>query len=437
MNVAQRDLQHIWHPCSQMKDYEDFPPLAVKSAQGVYIELSNGQKILDAISSWWCKSLGHGHPRLRAALHKQAEQFEHVIFANTTNETIVQLSEKLAQLSPSLDKVFYAGDGSCAIEVALKMALHAQQLRGQPQRNKVVALANGYHGETCLTLSVSDLGIYKDSYQAFLQDVNFLQPLPYVSSMDDPLWDDCSASWKRIEAQLNQQAENLCAIILEPILQGAGGMHVYSQDLLKRIGQWCQANDVYLIADEIMTGFGRTGLPLAIQHANIEADFVCVSKGLTAGWLPFSAVLTRSAIYDLFYDDYATGKSFLHSHTYSGNALGAALALETLSILDDENIYQNVQSNQNYLYENMLAVAQKTGALKNIRHIGWMVAADLITDEPRAGFSLFQHAVKLGALLRPLGNTIYWLPPLNTTREQLDELRDITIAAIESTIRIK
>lgn len=428
-----RDLKHIWHPCSQMKDYEIFEPLVIKSAKDSYFELSDGTKVIDAISSWWCKSLGHGHIRLKQALLKQLEKFEHVIFANTCNETIVELSEKLANMTKTLDKVFYACEGSSAVEIAIKMSFHASKIKSE-NRNQIIALQNSYHGETGLALSVSDLGLYRKPYEDILIPVTFLENIPYVSSKEDPKWENCFESWQIVEQQLQKHQDNLVAIIVEPIIQGAGGMRVYSKDFLKRLRAWTIEHKVYLIVDEIMTGFGRTGMPLAIQHAEIEPDFICLAKGLTAGWLPMSAVLTTSEIYRLFYDDYERSKSFLHSHTHSGNALAAAIALENMKILEDENIYACVKNMEPMLYQLMLEVADKTNRLTNIRHIGAVVAADLVLNEKqqneRYGYKVFQEALQLGAFLRPLGNTIYWLPPLNTDQEVLEKLQDITIRAI-------
>lgn len=430
--MIERDLKHIWHPCSQMKDYETFKPLEVVGANGSYIELKDGKKIIDAISSWWCKSLGHQHPRLKRAILEQIEKFEHVILANTTNETIVSLSEKLSQLSPSLNKVFYASDGSCAVEIAMKMSLHARQILRDEKRRVFLSLENSYHGETTGALSVSDVGIYRDPYASMLFDTHFISSLPYISSTEDALWNDCETHWRHIENQLAPYSETATAILIEPILQGTGGMKIYSQDFLRRLRKWTQMHDIHLIADEIMTGLGRTGKMLACQHAEIEPDFICLSKGLTSGWLPLSAVMTRQSIYDLFYDDYASGKSFLHSHTFSGNALAASVALEVLNIIDEEKICERANELGVIMHKNMRDIADQTKKLSNVRGIGAMVAADLICDEPsrRLGFEVFQQAVKFGALLRPLGNTIYWLPPLNTDLEDLSVLKDITKRAV-------
>lgn len=427
-----KDLQHNWHPCSQMKDLAEHPPVLVKAAQGSYLELGDGTRLIDAISSWWCKPLGHGHPVLKQALTKQLAQFEHVMFANTTYENIILLSEKLAQLTTSLDKVFYASDGSCAVEIAMKMSLHARQIQGQSKRTRFMALENSYHGETALTMSVSDLGLYKAPYAAVLTDAFFLRGIPYVNSVNDPVWHDCSAYWPAILQQLEAHAEQLTAILVEPIVQGAAGMKIYSQDFLQRLRVWTASKGIHLIADEIMTGLGRTGLPLACQHAQIEPDFLCLAKALTGGCLPLSATLTSSAIYQLFYDDYAKGKSFLHSHTHTGNALAVSVALACLQVLEQEQIYQKTQALALQLSQAMQAVADETGKLTNLRQIGAIAAGDLIPQDKQArlGFKVGQAAIAHGALIRPIGNALYWLPPLTLSSQELQSLQEITVKAV-------
>ncbi|MBX3708297.1 MAG: adenosylmethionine--8-amino-7-oxononanoate transaminase [Gammaproteobacteria bacterium] len=433
-SLIDRDLKHIWHPCSQMKDYEIFRPLEVIAAKGSYIELQHGKKIIDAISSWWCKSLGHNHPRLKHALVQQMEKFEHVILANTTNETIVRLSERLCRLTKSLNKVFYASEGSSAIEIAMKMSLHARYIQGDHKRNIFIALENGYHGETLGALSISDIGIYRSPYTATLLETYFISPIPYVHSMHDDLWRNCDAYWEKIEKKLDAYAQTTTAVIVEPIVQGAGGMKLYSQDFLKRLRVWADHHNVHLIADEIMTGIGRTGKMLACDHAGIEPDFLCLSKGLTSGWLPLSAVLTKQSLFDLFYDDYETGKSFLHSHTYSGNALAASIAVEVLNIVEEEHLCLRAEEIGLLMYEYLKEIARETNKLKNIRQMGAIVAAELVGNQPnrRLGYDVYRKAVELGALLRPLGNTIYWLPPLTIDLATLHELKSMTEVAIQS-----
>ena len=263
-----------------------------------------------------------------------------------------------------------------------------------------------------------------------LFNCTFIQNIPYVSGKADPLWHDCSTHWEKIEKQLAPLAATSTAIILEPILQGAGGMKIYSPDFLKRLAGWAKKNQIHLIADEIMTGFGRTGKTFAFDYANIQPDFVCIAKGLTAGWLPMSVTLTTHDMYCAFYQDYETGHNFLHSHTHSGNALAARVALTVLDILEQENINQNARALGDYMLSNMQKIASDT--LINIRQVGALVAADLNipNTQQRDGYHIYQTAIKLGALLRPLGNTIYWAPPLNTSFATIDELTTITQKAI-------
>lgn len=430
--LSERALNHIWFPCSQVKDYESLPPIAVKSAEGSLLTLESGEVVIDAISSWWCKSLGHRHPRIQHALKKQLEQFEHIIGTNTVNETLTALSEKLASLHPGLDKVFYASEGSMAVEIAIKMSLHARQLEGKPHKKGFVALKHAYHGETLATLSLSDLSLYKAPYTDYCFETTFIQNIPYVSGQEDPLWDDASFHWKQVEKELLPLVDSTTALIVEPLLQGAGGMKIYSKDFLERLGQFAKAHDIHLICDEIMTGLGRTGKTLAIDHTNVQADFICLSKAITGGNLPMSVVLTSSEIYDLFYDDYATGKAFLHSNTYSGNALAASIANEVFNIHAEDNINQNANQLGNTMKKHMLLLKEELGCLSNIRSLGAMVACDLNLSKNRAGFEVFKAALKRGAFLRPLGNTLYWLPPLTSSEQTIENLANITLEAIKS-----
>jgi len=420
-----------------MKDYESFPPLEIVCAEGSYLYTADNKRIIDAISSWWCKSLGHAHPRIRDAVKEQIGRFEHVILANTVNDIIISLSERLANLLPGKWHIFYGGDGSTAVEIALKMTSHAMLIRGETQRTRFMALENGYHGETALTLAVSDLGIYKEPYRALIHPQPMLKGIPYCSSTDDPLFTDCGATWLALEAQLEQEKNTLCALIVEPVVQGAGGMLIYSADLLRRLREWTVKNHIYLIADEIMTGFYRTGTLLACNHAGIAPDLVCLSKGLTAGWAAMSAVVLSDELYDMFYADYGSGRDFLHSNTYAGNALAAAAALAAQKVYEEEDIAGRVAASSPMLLRLMKETAEETGSLTNVRGIGMIAAADIrpeFAEVPRAGFRVYRRAVELGALLRPLGDTIYWLPPLNVSLETLRELKEITAQALRETL---
>lgn len=424
----------VWHPCTQMKDHEAFPLVEVVGAKGSYIHLSDGRKLIDAISSWWCKSLGHQHPRIRQAIINQLNQFEHVILAGTTNNFIETFAEKLTQQTKTLNKVFFASDGSSAVEIAIKMSLHARKIMGEEGRKQFLTLENSYHGETIGTLSVSDTGLYQAPYKDLMFSSSVITGVPYVNGRDDPLWFDCTQAWGAIEKQLNPYKKTATAILVEPILQGAGGMRIYSQDFLKKLRAWTKENDVHLIADEIATGFGRTGKMFASQHADIEPDFMCLGKGLTAGFIPMAVTLTTQAIYDLFYDDYHTGKAFLHSHTHSGNALAVAAGLEVLRIYEEENIFEKVNVLGDQMFLAMKSIADATNALTNVRRIGAVVAADLsiANAPPRLGYAVHKKALALGALIRPLGNTLYWFPPLNTDESVIAALESITAQAVKA-----
>lgn len=430
-DIIAKDLKHIWHPCMQMKDFEAYPPLVIHSAKGSYLYTDQGP-IIDALSSWWCKSLGHGHPAIIAAIKNQLDSFEHVIGANTTHPLIAELGEKLANISNN-QHVFFASDGSSAVEIAMKIALHAKQLQGDYHKTKFIALKNSYHGETFATLSVSDLGIYKQPYEGYGVSCHFLNDIPYTKDTSDPLWKNTEQYWQATLPQLEKIKEMTCAVIVEPILQGSGGMQGYSADFLKKLSDWAQQNNIYFIADEIMTGLGRTGKWLACDHANVHADLICLSKGLTSGTLPLSCVLIKNSIYELFYDDYEKGKSFLHSHTYSGNALAVSAALATLKTMEAENINEQATNLGHWMYSTLQDIAKITGKLQNVRSIGAMVAADLqAINNSRVGYQLYLEAIKRGALLRPLGNTLYWLPPLNSERETIEKLAEITLNSIRT-----
>lgn len=429
--LIERDLKHIWHPCTQMKDFETCPPLVIDSAKGNYLYTNQGP-LIDAISSWWCKSLGHGHPAILSAIKNQLKYFEHVIGANTTHPVLVELAEQLTEITRK-QHVFFASDGASAVEIAMKLAIHATKIKGFENKNQFIALKNGYHGETLGTMSVSDLGIYKAPYESFGVNCHFIHDIPYVNDVTSPLWHHCDEYWEATEKQLNKISNQVCALILEPIIQGAGGMLCYSAQFLKKLALWAKSKDIILIADEIMTGMGRTGKWLASDHAEITPDLICLSKGLTSGSVPLSCVMIDNSVFDLFYDDYSSGKSFLHSNTYSCNPLAVSAALATIKTMHDENIMDQSRQLGELMLPLMQQIASSSGKLTNVRGIGAVVAADLVdSSNYRIGNELYQQAITLGALIRPMGNTLYWLPPLNTDQEIIGKLAEITLNSIEA-----
>lgn len=428
--LIQNDLSHVWHPCSYMQDFKKNPPLVVQKAYGSYIETDQGIMI-DAISSWWCKSLGHSHPKIIAAIKRQIERFEHVITANTTNDVIVKLAEKLTSIS-NKQHVFFASDGSSAVEISMKLAMQAAQIKGYKDKNQFISLKNAYHGETFATMSVSDIGLYKKPFTSFGHNCVFLENIPYTSGMDDKIWLNSDTFWPNILSQLELHKDKTCAILIEPIIQAAGGMKCISADFINRLAKFAKQNDIYLIADEIMTGIGRTGKWLASNHANIEADMICLSKGLTSGSIPLSLVLIDKEIYQLFHKDYTIENSFLHSHTYSGNPVAVSAALATLDVIEEESINEQACKLGEYMRDKFTEIITQTKHLKNMRSIGAMVAADLIApDNVRIGYLVAQEAQKRGALIRPIDKTLYWLPPLNTNYKTIADLAEITFNSIE------
>ncbi|MEM8781577.1 MAG: aminotransferase class III-fold pyridoxal phosphate-dependent enzyme [Planctomycetota bacterium] len=474
-DLQRRDHAAVWHPCAQMHDYEAFPPLPVRSASGCVLELEDGRLLLDTLSSWWCKSLGHGHPRLTAALREQSEKFEHVMGANTTSELLVSMCERLLHAAntntfahrgprsatagpsdPHFTKCFFADNGSTGVEVALKMALQAQHQSGRPQRTKLAALKNGYHGETAAAMSVSDLDLYTSPHASLMTEVIKLGPVPFRSGVDDPDWMDASAEWPTIERTLERAKGELAAIIYEPVLQAAGDMRPYSPDLLRRLRAWADARDVFLIADEIAAGLGRCGAVLASQLAcanRCEAcggaspscagplpDFAVVSKGLTAGYVPMSVVLTTQAVYERFYGPYASGIGFMHSNTYAGNALAAAVAHAAMDEYAEIDVLARVAKMGPVLREKLWALADGRPYLRHPRGLGMTAAIEICGDdgEPldlgeRTGYAVFRAATestagvlpdgrRCGAMLRALDDTIYLFPPLNVEEPEIDAM---------------
>ena len=429
---------NIWHPCTQMKEHEVYPPLKVSKGTGSYLYTNQNNKVIDAISSWWCKNLGHNNPRVKQAIISQLDYLDHSMLSSTTNETIELLSKKLTSLYDGLDKIFYAGgDGSSAVEVSLKLSLHARKILGEEHKNSFISLSNSYHGDTCGAMSVSNNETINNTpYNEIMFNCYHINNIPYVSGSNDPLWSNCDEYWSKIEPELNKRAYSTNAIILEPIVQGAGNMKIYSKDFLKRLSGWAKKNDIFIIADEIMTGIGRTGKMFACQHANIFPDFLCIGKGITSGALPMSMVLTNKKIYDVFYND----KSFLHSHTFAGNTLAAAAASAVIDIMNKDNIVSYVNNIMGpYLYEKFSEIANDLGFISNIRSIGGIVAGDIeVKDQKNFSNRLSFEAQKRGALLRPLGNTIYWLPPLNCELQTISDLAKITHESLVNvTSRIK
>ena len=439
--LSQRDLAVLWHPCTQMKDHEDFPIIPIQSGQGVWLKDFDGHRYLDAISSWWVNLFGHANPVINAALTEQLAILEQVIFAGFSHETGIRLAEKLVEITPpGLSRCFYADNGSAAVEVALKMSFHYWRNQGQTQKTRFITLENSYHGETLGALAVGDVALYKKTYAPLLMDV-ITVPSPdcYFRETGESYADYSRRRFALMEETLARHAASLCAVIIEPLVQCAGSMRMYDPIYLTLLREACDRYQVHLIADEIAVGFGRTGTLFACEQAGISPDFLCLSKGLTGGYLPLSAVLTTDTVYQAFYADYSQLSAFLHSHSYTGNALACKAALATLSIFEHDNVIANNQrlatamakACERFIEHPHVAEVRQTGMILAIELVKNKATREPFPWQERRGLKAYRHALTLGVLLRPLGNVIYWMPPYVITEAELDWLADITWQAIE------
>ena len=431
----QRDLASLWHPCTQMKDHETLPVTPIRSGKGVWLEDFEGRRYLDAISSWWVNILGHANERINDRIKTQLDTLEHVILSGFTHQPVIELSERLGRLVPEgLGHCFYADNGSSAIEVALKMSYHYWHNQGRPEKRRFLTITNGYHGETLGALSVGDVAIFTDTYRSLLLDV-IKVPAPDGFGLPRDQWvDQARAAFAHMEAALERHADELAAVIVEPLIQCAGGMRMYPPEYLTWLREACDRHNVQLIFDEIAVGFGRTGTMFACEQAGVRPDYLCLSKAITGGYLPLSVVMTTDEIYAAFYDDYATLRAFLHSHSYTGNPLACAAALATLDILEDDDVIAT-NRDKSARIEQVTAPLREHPQVGDVRQTGMVVAIEMVKDkatlEPydfreRRGLKVFQHAMSRGAMLRPLGNVIYWMPPYVITPEEIDFLGDVT-----------
>jgi len=420
--LKQQDLQYIFHPCTQMKDHEVLPLTPIKKAKGVYLEDFDGNKYIDGISSWWVNTLGHNNKFINKYITKQLNKLEHVLLAGFTHKPAIKLAKKLVKITPKgLDKVFFADNGSSGIEVALKMAFHYYRNKGEV-RPYFVSLGNSYHGETIGALSVSDMGLYKDIYNPML--IKTLQ----ATSPKNQTKKEAIKSLKDMEKLLQNKSKQISAVIVEPLVQCAGNMNMYHKSYLSGLRELCTKYDVLLIADEVAVGFGRTGKLFACEHSQITPDFMVLSKGLTAGYLPLSIVMLKQKIYDIFYCDYDTkgAKSFLHSHSYTGNPLACSAALGSLAYLKKYKIIEQNQIKIKYIKQQLKRLKQFNNII-NIRQTGMICAFDISGFQPqdRIGLKVYQEALKKGVLLRPLGNVIYFMPPYVITKKEIKRVFDV------------
>jgi len=440
-SYAGRDLAHVWHPCTQMKDHEALPPIPIRSGRGAWLEDYEGKRYLDAISSWWVNLFGHANPRINAAVRAQLESLEQVILAGFTHEPVIALSEALTALAPpGLRRCFYADNGSSAVEVAVKMSFHYWRNVGQSTKRRFITLSNSYHGETLGALAVGNVELYKDIYRPLLMDVITVPSPDCFGRTAGESWAEHSRRrFADMEAMLAQHAHEACAVIVEPLVQCAGGMRMYDPVYLTLLREACDRHRVHLIADEIAVGFGRTGTLFACEQAGIRPDFMCLSKGLTGGYLPLSTVMTTEAVYAAFYDEYVKLSAFLHSHSFTGNPLACAAALASLTIFREDRVLERNRALAAHLAARVGTLADHPHVAE-VRQRGMIAAIELTRDratrEPypwqeRRGLRIYRHALTRGVLLRPIGGVVYFMPPYVVTPEEIDLMVGVAREGIE------
>ncbi len=419
-SLLERSRNAVWHPCTQMKQHETLPLVPIARGAGVWLYGLDGKRYLDAVSSWWVNLFGHCNPRINAALKDQLDKLEHVMLAGCTHEPVVELSERLSTLT-GLGHCFYASDGASATEIALKMSFHFWRNSGKPEKTGFVSLANGYHGETVGALSVTDVALFKDTYAPLLRQTMQV-PAPdwrYAEAGESPHGYALRCA-EALENHLAKQHDKTAALILEPLVQAAAGMGMYHPVYLQRAREICDRYEVHLIADEIAVGFGRTGTMFACEQAGIKPDFMCLSKGITGGYLPLSVVLTTDAVYQAFYHD-ETARGFLHSHSYTGNALACRAALAVLDIFEGDRVIENNRTKATQMSA-LLAPLSVHSAVKNFRNLGMIWAFDVAGATLEFSRQAFELGLQEELLLRPIGNTVYIMPPYVIGAEEMEFL---------------
>ena len=438
--LQKKDLEYVFHPCAQMKDFEEIPPLVIKKGDGLYLIDEDGNRYMDCISSWWVNLFGHWNERINKVVTEQVNTLEHVIFANFAHEPAALLCEELTKVLPNgINKFLFSDNGSSCIEMALKLSFQYHLQTGNPQKTKFISLENAYHGETIGALGVGDVDIFTETYRPLIKEGRKVR-VPYVDSnlsQDEftKLEDECI---EELEELIIANHNEIACMIVEPMVQGAAGIKIYSARFLKAARDLTKKYNIHLIDDEIAMGFGRTGKMFACEHAGIEPDMMCIAKGLSSGYYPIAMLCITTEIFDAFYADYKDGKSFLHSHTYSGNPLGCRIALEVLRIFKEDDVLKTVNEKGTYLKNQMEKIFKNKPYVKDIRNIGLIGAIELKDDVApgvRVGRKIYDIALKKGVFVRPLGNTIYFMPPYVITHEEIDKMLDVCEQSINELLQ--
>ncbi|MBC8021557.1 MAG: adenosylmethionine--8-amino-7-oxononanoate transaminase [Burkholderiales bacterium] len=430
--MVARSRAAVWHPCTQMKMHERFPLVPIARGEGPWLHDFEGRRYLDGVSSWWVNLFGHSHPAINAAIRDQLDSLEHVMLAGFTHAPAVDLAERLSRIAPGrLGHAFFASDGASAAEIALKMAFHYWANRGGRQKNRFVSLEGGYHGETLGALGVTDVEIFRDAYAPLVR-ASLVAPFP-ARSHDDHRFGGIKGAIHAADALarlLEEHAGEVAAFIVEPLVQGASGMRFHHPEYLRRARDLCTKHEVLLIADEIMTGFGRTGTMFACEQAGVAPDLLCLSKGITGGYLPLSCVLASDEVYRAFYDDDAA-RGFLHSHSYSGNALACRAACAVLDLFEREDVIAANERKAARFFEMASPLAHHPH-VRDFRHLGMIWAFEVAAGAPDFAARAFELALSRGVLLRPIGNTVYFMPPYVAGEAEFAMLVDAGLAIVDA-----
>ncbi len=440
-----RDFHHIWHPCTQMRDHAEVPPLLIDRAEGIYLYDREGNRYMDVISSWWVNLFGHNHPKINQAIKDQLDKMAHVMFAGVTHQPAIDLAEKLVKTSsPELTKVFFSDNGSTSVEVALKMSLQYWLQTGKPQKTKFLYLKGGYHGETLGALSVCGMSLFREKFEQVLPQNLEVQGTDCLRCPFGLKRESCNAEcFEPMEQAIEKNREEIAGVILEPLVQGAAGMNMYPPVYLKKLEDACKASDVHVIYDEVAVGFGRTGSLFVSEHHGMNPEFLCLSKGITSGYLPLAATLTTDEIYQAFYGEYESFKLFIHSHSYSANPLACAAANGTLDLLSETGFIDSLKPK-------IISMHEQGGILRDLpwcgefRQTGRSLSGELMRKretlesfpvEQRVGYQIFLEGLKREVILRPLGDVVYFIPPLVIEPDQIETMMNAAYESINAVLK--
>jgi len=439
--IVKRDLKVVWHPCTQMKDHEKIPLIPIKEGKGVWLKDYDNNKYIDAISSWWVNLFGHSNPYINKKIIKQLEKLEHVLLAGFTHMPALTLAERLISLSPkNISKCFFADNGSSAIDAAMKMSHHYWINQGYNKKTKFISLSNSYHGETLGSLSVSNIDLYKKTYKNLMKDTIVVDtPDCYLKNDTHTDKEHTRLMFDKMLKAIEKNHKVTSAVILEPLVQCAGYMRMYHPIYLKLLREACDKYKLHLIADEIAVGFGRTGTMFAYEKSKITPDIICLSKGITGGYMTLSTILTNDNIYNAFYDEYIKLNAFLHSHSYTANPLACTAANASLDLFEKNNVINNNKILSEYILKSFTEISKHPN-VSDVRQHGMITAIELVKNKSkkipynwkeRRGLRAYEYGLKNNVLIRPLGNVIYFMPPYIIKKKEIDKVIDVIHGAID------